>query len=1345
MSAISPSPISTRITTPLRQVATRQWTVLAARGIVQTLVISLAVLLLVAVPLGFFEGMHVVLRVALAGMAWATIICTTVFCLKPALNRWNLSRAALVADKSLPDSEERISSAIELSEAEHQFRGSPELVAHLIKQAEEDASRVDATEVIPFSAVFVWAAVFVPVIAMWAVSMHFWPQLVGRGLYYSVMPMRPAPGILTPISVQPDKDQVAIEGGKLKFTATVTVFNGKAPKNVDLLQTFDSTGASKPQALSWDKETRSYTGVVEPLQQSFTYKISTDLGDSLSSFHVTVLPRPKISAIDVKYQYPKYASQYRSPGPAQDINANVSAVVGSKVTLSVHALIDPRATVVAGESSLVINEGKREVSVPLAKTSTPNVFEAQLDLKDAGKQEYRLNLTTTQVDKAGNVYKDEAGAVLKPTNTDVGPYTAEAVADQPPTIAILAPHDMVTLRPIDDASVIFEAGDDFGVDHVEILVGVDGRPDHTIPVPLHAKKRTGFKDQWVLSVPAILKLDGVAQANSITFQLRATDNRDPDPQYTLTERRTIYISQAEKQSFQERLNEQAKEELEKAIKKAIDRLTSDSAVVARVDNELARGALTSPERVTATGQHVATTGTDLSATAAQFLDTQLGDLAKKAQAIADNEIKTAAGDTNSIVKSNQRAVAERAHKEIIDARDKLQALLAELQEAAKKAEALQALKDAAKKQEEVAKAMAEHPENVKENKQQQQDAINKLQEAIRKDPQLQDAKAVEQAKALAELENKIEKDQQKQTDLQNQTAKQEEQQQAQQAANEQAEAQKKLNEEIKKFAQEEKKPLDQANAQVPDQAHQDQLVKNIENNQLQQAAQQAQDAAEKLKQDAQKLDKQAQAQNAAKPAANPDQQKQQQQDQQNQQQAKAVEKLADQAAAALKKDAAQDAPKADAAQQAAQNTEKAAQQIEKQADKIEQQNQQGAKDPDVQKAAEAAKADAQQAAQDAKAAADAAKADNAQDAKQDAAQAAQELAKAAQELNQAAQAEAKADQAQAQAQQAQAKADQAQAQQAAAQAADQAKALAQKQQEIAQALAQQAQQQADAQQNAATPAQAAEQQKQLAQDTQQAQNAAQQLAQQAQANKDAQLAQRADQAAKALDQAAKDQQQAAQADAAAKPAEAAQAQADAQQALNKAQEALHGAQPDAAQAQAQPADPAAQAQAAQAGQPENGQPQQGQPQAGQPQQTAAQAAAEAAQAQQQALQQGNPAAAAEAAQALAQAAQAAEQGHPGQEAGNEPGNDPGNDTGTQPHQATDPKQGITGSDAGGDNKVPASVEKAIGISASDWAKLRDRDKLELQNASLQGILPAYKEQVKNYYIRRAQMETEHAK
>ena len=68
--------------------------------------------------------------------------------------------------------------------------------------------------------------------------------------------------------------------------------------------------------------------------------------------------------------------------------------------------------------------------------------------------------------------------------------------------------------------------------------------------------------------------------------------------------------------------------------------------------------------------------------------------------------------------------------------------------------------------------------------------------------------------------------------------------------------------------------------------------------------------------------------------------------------------------------------------------------------------------------------------------------------------------------------------------------------------------------------------------------------------------------------------------------------------------------------------------------------------------------------------------------------------------------------------------------------------GIAGQDSGGDNKPPASVA-ALGINGSDWSKLGKTMQQQLLNASQQSGPPAYKEMIKNYYVRVARMQNEH--
>jgi hypothetical protein len=77
-----------------------------------------------------------------------------------------------------------------------------------------------------------------------------------------------------------------------------------------------------------------------------------------------------------------------------------------------------------------------------------------------------------------------------------------------------------------------------------------------------------------------------------------------------------------------------------------------------------------------------------------------------------------------------------------------------------------------------------------------------------------------------------------------------------------------------------------------------------------------------------------------------------------------------------------------------------------------------------------------------------------------------------------------------------------------------------------------------------------------------------------------------------------------------------------------------------------------------------------------------------------------------------------------------------------PHAASDPRMGLSAQATGGNNTPPASVS-ALGISGGDWAKLPPIMQRELMNASQQSGPPAYKEMIKNYYVRVARMQNDH--
>ena len=121
MSAIPQPPstrfVSDRILEPLRLVARRQWTVLAAMGVIQTLLVSLSVILAVVLVLGRFDNIPIWIRIPLSLIVWGSVIGSAIYFLRPALQRRSLVRTALDVEermKASRDTHERISSSVEL-------------------------------------------------------------------------------------------------------------------------------------------------------------------------------------------------------------------------------------------------------------------------------------------------------------------------------------------------------------------------------------------------------------------------------------------------------------------------------------------------------------------------------------------------------------------------------------------------------------------------------------------------------------------------------------------------------------------------------------------------------------------------------------------------------------------------------------------------------------------------------------------------------------------------------------------------------------------------------------------------------------------------------------------------------------------------------------------------------------------------------------------------------------------------------------------------------------------------------------------------------------------------------
>jgi hypothetical protein len=1332
--------VSPQLRVRLREVARRRWWVLAAVGVFKTLIAGLLTLLAAVFLLGYFPNLWFPGRVAIALGAWVMIVAAGIRFLRPVVRRQSLSGAARQIEANAPGLHERLSSAIEISEqTDPAFRGSDELVEHLFRQAEADAATVLPQQVVPARSAMRWGFLFAPILIAWAIALLA-PATTHTaliGLYRVLMPWKNAlPVSLTQLSVTPG-DIILAQGDSLDVSAHLAFGNSgdRTAYRATLVRRADT--ASQPVEQLTDDMQREVSGDfslhMPQLQQGFSYRVSTSQCDS-PWFSVVVRPRPQISSIDVRCDYPPYTGLAATVSSGGD--GNIHAVVRTRVTLTLHTALP----VVAGKSAVVLNDSTPEkMLVPLESLGGAD-YAAHFVVMRTGQ--YRIDLL------------NEFGL----GNKEDQPQEVVAQPDLPPTVVIHSPEPQVSVGVDDTVPVKFTARDDFGVAQVDALLQVDNGPVLTMPVNFTASdKRLVTGQSFTLVVADVLKLAGATGAQSISYQLRVTDNRDPDPQTGLSAKQILRISQSAYEKFQTREDRKSAEGLRQAIWRAISQLNEEQGQVQPARDLDEKQSLEDWRRrqLHQAVRAIPKTSNDLASAADEAKDTALAEVARQVHDIAAGSIASAAEDASATEISADRGAdrkrsATAAMAELTQARDQLQKLLNDqsIEKAVGQAAAARDLADAARKQQEAADLLkAQQQQNTEpghqadhQQRQQQQQAMRdqeqanqRLQQAMQQAEALRDPQAQETARKLEELTRQVEQARKQQDALAGQTQKQQTAGDIAQKANEIARQQEVLNQDIAKSAEQNKDALQKANVTPPSNQQQQEIVKALDQNALQQAHERMNQAANQLHQAAQQLRQQA---NSDQLRPTDREQRQIEKDQHAVDEAKQNQDTAAAAANALKQSAnAQQDAKQDSTQQAIAQAHQAAKEIEhKAADSFP-------RTDDAKKAADAAQQDAKDADH---AAEQAAHADSPDEAAGHLNEAAKKLDQAGDELADAAKKNADAH-----------RAEMTRAQQhAAAAAAEQAEHQAQQQEALARATQQPQQALAAVAQGGSTPApdQTAQQQDQIARQTQDAQQQAGQLEHQAREAKNADVEARAqqanadlnqahhhaEQAARAQERAAAQQHEAANADDASHAAaaeqnanrelaHAADEQHQAAQNLAKAQNELRG-NPDADPQENDAGKPDAQASASK---------------------QAAQAAAEAAAAQQDASQQ-NQQAAQQAANALQRAARAMARAtpgmHPGQpdqaaDPGSVPGQQPADKPAHSPGQSPDSKHGIEAASA--PVVVPASVLD-IGITADQWAVLPPLQKKELMNAAQQSGPPGYRQMTKDYFAKIAKLSAQSA-
>ncbi len=554
------------ILAPLRQVAARQRMTRAWMGLLQCGVAGLAIFLLAVLLLGMFPGLPVAVRVSLMGAAYISIAICGVFALRHAFGKTPLNVAAQQTEQALPELQERLSSAVELTEEnDERFRGSPAMVACLMRQAQQQAEKIQPETVVSGRGVWRWLAYLLPVVLVWLILAIVMPEVLARGVAGAIKPwtVAPLPGVA--LKIQPGSREIPA-GDPLEINVSIDdpegITRGHPVEHVAVL-TKHATGQSVVGEMDLvDAQKRAFRKVIDGTQQDFDYRISTELAES-EFYHIHVLPRPGVEGLEIRYDYPSYTRKASKTEHSKD--GAIEALVGTVVHLTVHAnqklASESRLYIAPAGGGTATGPGAGELALTPLKGNDYGAF-------------FTVEKSTQYCIRLISETKYHAGDADTPlTNKDDQYRPIVARPDLAPTITIVWPHDALVVRPTDLVKVKWEAGDDFGVARVQAIVMVNESATELVDVPMDGADATKRHGQWVIDVHEQIVRRGLARAGRISYQLQATDNCQPVAHTALSAKQMLWVDAAA-ESLVVREDKAAERDLQAGIEKAREKIAA---------------------------------------------------------------------------------------------------------------------------------------------------------------------------------------------------------------------------------------------------------------------------------------------------------------------------------------------------------------------------------------------------------------------------------------------------------------------------------------------------------------------------------------------------------------------------------------------------------------------------------------------------------------------------------------------------------------------------------------------------------------------------------------------------
>ncbi|MCS6859295.1 MAG: hypothetical protein NZT92_03110 [Abditibacteriales bacterium] len=437
------------------------------------------------------------LRLAwLIALGVASVGCALAFVLRPLVRRISDEDIALQVEKRFPQLQERLLSSVEFAHAAALPGMSPQMVAALMRQTEQETAAVQFTHAITRPQLRRVAALSCVMLLILTAHVAFAREPMARWLLRMLHPYSDIPVFaLTQLDVQP-RHVVLPRGADLTITVAAS---GSAVQSCDLYVQREGSGwekrTARPQTPGrQDNITALFRYRLTNLTSSIRYYARARDGQS-NTYTAMVVDRPAIVGVRMRYHYPAYTRQ--GSAMAQEGAGNIAALVGTRVGVEMTANKPVHA------ATLELNVGAARLRQPLRVEGAKVI--GSLTVRQDGTYTVRL--------------WDEHGF----TNLDPPQYAIQAIADRAPDVSLIKPKTDLELVPDATLPLSATARDDYGIAALRLKhqkEQANPQPLRTLslPAPSPPRRAVTAAARWNLA-----GLD-LQPGDALTFFVEAQDN-----------------------------------------------------------------------------------------------------------------------------------------------------------------------------------------------------------------------------------------------------------------------------------------------------------------------------------------------------------------------------------------------------------------------------------------------------------------------------------------------------------------------------------------------------------------------------------------------------------------------------------------------------------------------------------------------------------------------------------------------------------------------------------------------------------------------------------------------------